>query len=122
MGHTFVEAEVGNLPKTKIKRIRLLADSGASFMTLSPNLSAELGIEPVTKIDVTLADGRKINADLGFAYVKIADRETISQTLIIDSPEPLLGSFTLQMLGLLIDPVKEEVRPSRNFATGLLTL
>jgi len=56
----------------------------------------------------------------GFAYVKILDREAPVPVIIMDSPAPLIGSFTLQVLGLLVDPVKEEIRASRPFALGLL--
>ena len=120
MGHVFVEAELGDVRKRAIKKLKLLADTGASFMVIPPTVAQEIGIESVTKIDITLADNRKGTADLGFAYVKISGREAIVQALIMDSPEPLLGTFTMQILGLTVDPVREEVKPTRSFAVGLL--
>jgi hypothetical protein len=34
---------------------------------------------------------------------------------------PLLGTFTLQVLGLEVDPSKEELRLSRPFTLGLMS-
>ena len=120
MGYPFVDVELGDIRRNRTKRVRMLADTGAGFMALPKSLSRELHIEPVTKIDATLADGRREKVDLGFAYVKVLDRETVAQALILDTPEPLLGSFTLQLLGLMVDPTREEVKPSRSFGLGLL--
>ncbi|MGQ9469882.1 MAG: aspartyl protease family protein [Nitrososphaerales archaeon] len=120
MGYVFVEAELGDIKKQVIKRVKLLADTGAGFMVVPPAMAHEIGIEHVTKIEVTLADKRKSTVDLGFAYVKISEREAIVHTLIMETPEPLLGTFTMQILGLMIDPVTEEVKPTRSFAIGLL--
>ncbi|MEM4310930.1 MAG: aspartyl protease family protein [Nitrososphaerales archaeon] len=120
MGYIFVEAELGNVRKKVVKKVRLLADTGAGFMVIPPSMAREIGVEPITKIEVMLADKRKSMVDLGFAYVKIKEREAIVQVIIMESPEPLLGTFTMQVLGLTVDPITEEVKPTRSFALGLL--
>ncbi len=120
MGYTFVVAEVSDLRRRLVKRVRFLVDTGAGFMVIPPRLAAELGIEPLTKMEVTLADGRKKLVDLGFAYIRILDREAVVHAIIMETPEPIVGTFTMQILGLTVDPVSEEVKPTRSFAIGLL--
>ncbi|MCS7133633.1 MAG: aspartyl protease family protein [Candidatus Caldarchaeum sp.] len=120
MGYVFVDAEVGDVKRQFVKKVRLLVDTGAGFMVLPPKMAEELGIEPVSKIDVTLADGSKKSVDLGFAYVRVMDREVVAHVLIMECPEPLLGTFTMQLLGLAVDPNTEQIKPSRSFAVGLL--
>ena len=120
MGYVFVEAEIGDVRRRTLKKVRLLVDTGSAFMVIPPSMASELGIEPATKIEATLADKRKKPADLGFAYIKVKDREAIAHALIMETPEPIIGTFTLQLLGLAVDPVTQEVKPTRSFAIGLL--
>jgi len=120
MGYTKVKATISNPRKTASREIELLVDTGAGYMVLPPSTSMELGLEGVQKIKVTLADKREVEVDYSFANVKIMDREAPVPVLIMDAPMPLLGAFTLQVLGLEVDPVKEEIKPSRPFSMGLL--
>ncbi|MCP8315659.1 MAG: aspartyl protease family protein, partial [archaeon] len=53
MGYVFVEAEIGDIKKQVIKKVKLLADTGAGFMVIPPAMAHEIGIEPITKIEVT---------------------------------------------------------------------
>ena len=120
MGYVKVIGIVSDPAKRKSVEVEFLSDTGAGYMVVPPKLAEEIGLQPVEKIKVTLADKREIEATYTFAYVKIMGREAPVPTIIMETPMPLIGSFTLQVLGLLVDLVKEEVRPSRPFALGLL--
>ena len=102
------------------KKVQATGRYEVSFHGYPTPMASELGIEPATQIEVTSADKRKKPVDLGFAYIKVKDREAIAHVLIMETPEPIIGTFTLQLLGLAVDPVTEEVKPARSFAIGLL--
>ncbi|MEM2962379.1 MAG: aspartyl protease family protein [Candidatus Bathyarchaeia archaeon] len=121
MGYVKVLGVLSDPAKRKSVEVEFLSDTGAGYMVVPPSLAEEIGLLPVEKMKVTLADRREVEALYSFAYVKVLGREAPVPVLIMDTPMPLIGSFTLQVLGLLVDPVKEEVRPSRPFAVGLLS-
>lgn len=87
-------------------------------MVVPPSLGKKLEPEPIQKTRVTLADRREVDAGYALAYVSVLGRETAVVVLIFESPMPLLGIFTLQVLGLEVDPTREEVRPSKPSALG----
>jgi len=120
VGYTKVKGTVSNPRRTKTLELEFLVDTGAGYMVIPPAVAEELGLEPIMRTKATLADKTEVEADYSSAYVKVMDREVPVPVLLMDSPMPLLGAFTLQVLGLEVDPVKEEVRPSRPFALGLL--
>lgn len=120
MGYTKVKGIVSNPRRTKALELEFLVDTGASYMVIPPATAKDLGLEPIMKTKATLANKTEVEADYSSAYIKVMDREVPVPVLLIDSPMPLLGAFTLQVLGLEVDPVREEVRPSRPFALGLL--
>jgi predicted aspartyl protease len=78
-------------------------------------------LKPVKKTRVTLADKRELEAGYAFVYVSLLGREAPLTALVFDAPMPLLGTFTLQVLGLEVDPANEQLRPSRPFALGLMS-
>ncbi len=121
MGYTKIKGTVSNPRRTKALELEFLVDTGAGYMVIPPAIAKDLGLEPLMKAKAILADKTEVEADYSSAYVKVMDREAPVPVLLIDAPMPLLGAFTLQVLGLEVDPVKEEIRPSRPFALGLLT-
>jgi len=120
MGYVKVKGVISDPRKKKTLDVEFLADTGAGYMVIPPSVARELGLEPFQKMRVTLADKREVEVDYSLAYVRVMDREAPVPVLIMDSPLPMLGAFTLQVLGLEVDPVKEEVRPTRPFTVGLM--
>ena len=122
MGHVKVKAEVSDAERARTKKLEFLVDTGASYMVLPPAVAEELGLKTLEKTRVTLADKRIVDAGYALAYVSLLGREAPVTALIFDSPIPLFGAFTLQVLGLEVDPTNQEVRPSRPFVLGLMSL
>lgn len=91
-------------------------------MVIPRAVAEELGLKIARKARVTLADKREVEAGYALAYASLLGREAPVTALVFDSPMPLLGTFTLQVLGLEVDPAKEEIRPSRPFALGLMRI
>ena len=120
MGYTKIKGIVSNPGRTAALELEFLVDTGAGYSVIPPDIAKELGLERIMKTKVVLANKAEVEADYSSAYIRIMDREVPAPVLIVDSPMPLLGALTLQTLGLEVDPVKEEVKPSRTFALGLL--
>ena len=121
VGYTKVRGTVSNPRRTRALELEFLVDTGAGYMVIPPPIAKDLGLEPLMKAKAVLANKTEVEADYSSAYVKVMDREAPVPVLLIDAPMPLLGAFTLQVLGLEVDPVKEQIRPSRPFTLGLLT-
>lgn len=81
-------------------------DTGAFYSALPAHLLHELGVEPLERRTLVLADGRRIEADIGEARATI-DGRTVTTLVIFgeDGSPPLLGAYTLEGLALAVDPV-----------------
>ncbi|MEM2936500.1 MAG: aspartyl protease family protein [Candidatus Bathyarchaeia archaeon] len=119
MGYVYVKALLGDPGRARTREVRFLADTGAGYMVLRPELARELGLIPVGKTKALVADNRVVEADVAPAYIKVLDREAVVLAAIMDSPESLLGAFTLEVLGLSVDPSTGKVEPTRAFTMML---
>ena len=113
MGLTVLEIEVGNPADPEItENVELLIDSGAIYSVVPGPILEKLGIKPLTKQEFRLADGTRTVRKKGIALFKYGDR--IGGADIIFGEEgdsKLLGAFTLEALGLALDPLKRELKP-----------
>jgi len=62
-----------------------------------------------------MADKRQITAGFALASVEINGRESPVETLVFNISEPVIGAFTLEALGLGLDPVSGELKSTRDF-------
>ncbi len=87
-------------------------DTGSSHTSLPESLLDELGIEREGTLKCELADNRVIEYPVGETRVRIEGLErTVPVLFAPDDELPLLGSTTLEILGLGIDPVGEKLVP-----------
>ncbi len=113
MGLTVLEVAVGNPANPEDTRlVELLIDSGAIYSVIPTPLLEDLGILPLAEQEFRLADGWKITRHKGIALFKYGDRIG-GADVIFGEPEDstLLGAFTLEALGLALDPLRRELRP-----------
>lgn len=113
MGLTVLEVEVGNPATPEVTRkVELLIDSGAIYSVIPTPVLEGLGIKPLVEQEFRLADGSKITREKGIALFKYGDRIG-GADVIFGEPEDstLLGAFTLEALGLALDPLRRELRP-----------
>ena len=93
--------------------VEATVDTGAAYTILPSGLLRELGIEPMDKGVFLLADGRRVEMDIGRAWATI--NGTSEVTLVVfgegDAP-PLLGAYTLEGLRLAVDPVAQRLVPT----------
>lgn len=109
----FLEIEVGNLSNPDVtKPVKFLIDSGAIYSVVPSPILEELGITPLAEEEFRLANGDKIIRKKGVALFKYAGRVG-GADVIFGEPDDstLLGAFTLEALGLSLDPLKRELKP-----------
>jgi len=113
MGLTYVDIEVAH-PGTLAKwaKVRCLVDSGAVYSVIPSRVLEDLGIEPIDEQEYTLADGSLIIRKKGIAAFRMDQRIGGADVIFgEESDADLLGSLTLEALGLSLDPLKRELRP-----------
>lgn len=113
MGLTFLEIEVGNPANPqKTQSLEFLVDSGAIYSVVPAPVLKKLGIKPIGKEEFILANGEKIIRKKGVALFKYAGKVG-GADVIFGEPEDstLLGAFTLEALGLMLDPLRRELKP-----------
>lgn len=113
MGLTVLELEVGNpaTPEVTLK-LEFLIDSGAIYSVVPATILERLGIRPLSEQEFRLADGTKIKRKKGVALFKYGDRIGGADVIFGEPGDStLLGAFTLEALGLSLDPLRRELKP-----------
>jgi clan AA aspartic protease len=113
MGLTVLEIEVGNpaYPE-KTEKVEFLIDSGAIYSVVPSPILNRLGIKPLTTQEFRLADGTKIVRKKGIALFKYKDKIGGADVIFGERGDSvLLGAFTLEALGFVLDPLRRELRP-----------
>jgi len=116
MGHVYVTARVENPVEGVSNEYKFLVDTGASYMILREAEFKELELKPIGTVKFTLADMRVVEAPVAPVNVYAMGREAMVFAAQMESPMPLFGAFTLEALGLAVDPSTGEVKPSRPVA------
>jgi clan AA aspartic protease len=113
MGLTVLEVEVGNPSNPEVtEKLEFLIDSGAIYSVVPAQVLETLGIKPLSEQEFRLADGTKIVRKKGIALFKYGDKIGGADVIFGEEGDSvLLGAFTLEALGLTLDPLKRELRP-----------
>ena len=113
MGLTSVTLEVANIvdPASTVE-VDCLVDSGAIYSVIPRTILEDLGIKPLLTQRFSLANGEQMTRDKGGALFKFQDRIGVSDVVFgEEGDETLLGAFTLEALGLALDPLRRELKP-----------
>ena len=87
-----------------------LVDSGASFTVVPSVELKKLGIKPQGEERFVLADGKVIKRKVGSAMYEYKGVERAAPVLFGERGDNLLlGVFTLEALGLSLDPLRREL-------------
>ncbi len=113
MGLTVLEIGVANPAKPEVsKSLEFLIDSGAIYSVVPTDVLDELGIRPLTTQSFRLADGSKIVRNKGVAVFKYGEQIGGADVIFGEEGDStLLGAFTLEALGLALDPLRRELKP-----------
>ena len=113
MGLTYLDIEVGNPARPEVtESLQFLVDSGAIYSVVPTTILDKLGVKPMSVQEFTLANGDKIARKKGGAFFKYGDRTGVADVIFGEEGDStLLGAFTLEALGLTLDPLRRELKP-----------
>jgi predicted aspartyl protease len=91
--------------------VSLLVDSGAIYSLVPGATLRRLGIKPHSVQTFTLADGSRLRRRLGDA-IFVIDGKRGASPVIFGQPgdSALLGTVSLEALGLMLDPIRRTLR------------
>ena len=113
MGLTVLEIEVGNPANPEVtEKVDFLIDSGAIYSVVPTPVLEKLGIKPLAEEEFRLANGTKVIRKKGIALFRYGERVGGADVIFGEEGDhKLLGAFTLEALGLVLDPLKRELKP-----------
>jgi predicted aspartyl protease len=121
MGYVRTRVLIGDASRRRVKEVTSLIDTGAFFPVIPLDLAKELGIEPLAKTRLLMADSREATVNISLAYFRVLDREGVFPVVLMDSPELLLGAVVLEGLGVKVDPATGGLEYSRPYGLALLS-
>lgn len=112
MGLTVLEIEIANpVDPATTEPVELLVDSGAVYSVVPTAVLERLGIKPYAEQEFRLADGSRITRKRGVAVFRYGERIGGADVIFGEVEDSsLLGAFTLEALGLALDPLRRELR------------
>ena len=115
MGMTTVNGRLFNAGDVERSvEVVFTVDSGAIYSVVPGQVLRAIGIEPQNRETFGLADGRKVQRDVGSALFEIEDRRAPSRVIFGRRGDAcLLGMVTLEELGFSFDLLKRRLRPLR---------
>jgi clan AA aspartic protease len=98
----------------KKMEVNFLIDSGAVYSLVPGPELKKLGIAPYRTVKFILADGSKIEREVGDAYFEYQGEGGAAPVIFGEKgDEPLLGATALESIGLMLNPFKRELYPMR---------
>jgi predicted aspartyl protease len=113
VGLTVLNIEVANpsRPRRTVS-VELLVDSGAIYSVVPAAILRRLRIQPLSSEEFRLADGTTIRRKKGVALFRYGSKVGGADVIFGQAGDSVLcGAFTLEALGLALDPIKRELRP-----------
>ena len=112
MGITFLKAKVINPEQPKKSReCEFLVDSGAVYSVVPQSILKKLGIKPTSFREFILANGEIIKKAVGNAYFKYEGQVGAAPVVFGDEDVFLFGATTLEALGMILDPIRRQLKP-----------
>ncbi len=113
MGVTYIEGVVTG-PAGDQATVRFLVDSGATYTLLPYNIWQAIGLSPKRTNVFTLADGTTTERQISECHIALPQGEAHTP-VVLGQPgdEALLGTVTLEILGLVLNPFTRTLQPMR---------
>jgi len=117
MGVTYIEGTAKG-PTGKQKNVRFLVDSGATYTLLPKSVWEGLELIPQRVVTFNLADGTTIDRPVSECFLSLPQGEAHTPVILgEESDEALLGTVTLEILGLILNPFNRTLQPMRLLLT-----
>ncbi len=112
MAITFLRLKVSNPARQqKSKEYEFLVDSGVIYSVIPREELKRLGIKPTSHEEFTLANGEIIRSPVGNAYFEYKGKIRAAPVIFGEKGIFLLGATTLEALGMILDPIRRELKP-----------
>ncbi|NOT09913.1 MAG: hypothetical protein HOP28_17100 [Gemmatimonadales bacterium] len=90
-----------------------LVDTGSEYTWVPRHVLEELGITARRKQAFVVADGRRLERDIGYALVRAAGTEAPDLVVFAEPGDMiLLGVHSLEGMNLTVDPVRKALVPA----------
>ena len=112
MGTFTVSLGVADLQGQQFIELEALVDTGATYTSIPEDVLERLGAEVRETRPFEIADDRVVEYPVGYATMRVDDREVIA--LVVFGPPgtaPLFGATTLETAGLGVDPFNRRLIP-----------
>jgi predicted aspartyl protease len=123
MGLTTLTVRLSN-PRDRRRSVEeeVLVDSGAIYAVVPARTLHRIGVRPRGEETFTLADGRRVMRKVGTVFFEVDGREGASKVIFGRRGDArLMGSLTLEELGLMLDPLTRRLRPMRLLLAGTVS-
>ncbi len=112
MGTFHIELGIGDPQGQRYEYVEALVDSGSTYNILPASMLRRLGIEVQGIGTFKIADGRRIEREMGETRVRLNGEDFTAPVIFGDEGvQPLLGAVTLEIFRLAIDPVEMRLIP-----------
>ncbi len=116
MGIFYARIGVSNGNGGGTEWVDALVDTGATYTVLPASLLRDrIGVQPVTTLLFTFANGDQERLPVGVASFRYGDTEVPSRVVFGSERQYLLGATTLQMMGLIADTTEHQLIPAPKF-------
>ena len=114
MGVTTLSIEVANSSDlTVTERLDFIVDSGAVYSVVPRPVLSRLGIRPIRRETFRLGNGSRIERDKGVAVFRYLEYAGGADVVFGEEGDAtLLGALSLEALGLSLDPIRRELKPT----------
>ncbi|MEM2394602.1 MAG: aspartyl protease [Candidatus Bathyarchaeia archaeon] len=98
----------------KFVLVDLPVDVGFPFSVVPSHKLMEIGVKPIGKIKLSLADGKEAVRDVGVVFFELMGRRTVGPVVFgWEKDKSVLGVTVLETLGFLFDHKTGELKPKR---------
>lgn len=112
MGIVYLKVKLINPAHSrKKKECDFLVESGAVYSVVPAEVLRKLGIKPSSFQEFILANGEIIKRPIGNAFFEYQGKIRAAPVVFGDKGIYLLGATTLEALGLMLDPIRRELKP-----------
>lgn len=113
MRTTHIEGVVTG-PTGEQATVRFLVDSGATYTLLPYRDWQAIDLSPKRSVTFTLADGTSVERQVSECHIALPQGEGHTPVILGEpGDEPLLGTVTLEILGLVLNPFTRKLQPMR---------
>ncbi len=94
--------------------VTLLADTGTTYSMIPRAVLEQIGITPLEQLEFEIADGRRIERDIGEVTFFWDGKGRTSPVIFGESSDAaVLGVVALESLALQVDPFSKQLRPAK---------